>query len=68
MSAELIDARTKITELTDTVLDVRHTITGKDRSEIIREVMHDWALRCELESTLLQSAMKAKGLAGNRRE
>ena len=68
MSAELIDARTKITELTDTVLDVRHTITGKDRSEIIREVMHDWALRCELESKLLQSAMKAKGLAGNRRD
>lgn len=65
MSIELIDLRAKITELTDVVLDVQHKMTGKDRSEIVREVLDEWATRCEREATLLCKALESKGIKGN---
>ena len=68
MSAELIDARTRITELTDAVLDVQHRITGKDRSELMREALHDWATRYEHGSSLLHKEMERRGIKGSGRE
>lgn len=68
MSLELVDARIKITQETDCVLDSIHIATGKDRSEIAREVLHEWALRHIHESNLLHQRLKSKGLAGNERE
>lgn len=65
MSIELIDLRAKITELTDVVLDVQHNLTGKDRSEIVRDVLHEWAARCEREATLICKALDSKGIKGN---
>lgn len=62
MSIDLIDLRAKITELTDVVLDVQHNLTGKDRSEIVREVLHEWASKCEREASVLVKALESKGM------
>lgn len=43
MSLPLIDLRAKITVETDAVLEAIHRTTGKDKSEIIRDVLHKWA-------------------------
>ena len=43
MSIPLIDCRTKVTVETDAVLEAIHRTTGKDKSEIVRDVLHKWA-------------------------
>lgn len=43
MSLPLIDFRGKITHETDAVLEALHQACGRDRSEIVREVLADWA-------------------------
>lgn len=68
MTIELIDLRAKITELTDAVLDVQQRVSGKERSEIVRDVLHEWASCREREATLLRGVLEAKGIAGNRGE
>lgn len=65
MSLELIDARIKITPETDCVLDSLHVASGKDRSEIARDVLHEWATRHIHESNLLARNLKSRGLTGN---
>jgi len=68
MTIELIDLRAKITELTDVVLEAQQRISGKERSEIVRDVLHEWASCREREATLLRSLMESKGISGNRRD
>lgn len=63
MSMPLIDARIKITELTDAVLDVQVAITGKDRSEIMRDWLHEIALEKQREANLLCRTLESKGIA-----
>ena len=62
MTTELIDLRTKITELADKWLDIESKVTGKDRCEIAREVLHHHALEKVDEFNLRQEAYIAKGL------
>lgn len=62
MSIELIDARIKITELTDAVVDVQVSMTGKDRSEIMREWLHKIALEKQAEANLLCRTLASKGI------
>lgn len=64
MSLELADARIKITQETDAVLEAMHRATGRDRSEIAREVLHTWAEKQITESVLTMQLLQAKGLTG----
>lgn len=65
MSLDLADARIKITQETDAVLEAMHRATGRDRSEIAREVLHAWAEKQIHESVLTMQLLKAKGLTGS---
>lgn len=75
MSAELKDFRGKITAETDAVLEAINRADGRDKSEIAREVLHQWAMSRIHEATILDKLLQAEGLrgiaggvAGNRRE
>lgn len=43
MSADLHDLRAKITARSHCALEARSRATGKERSEIVREILDDWA-------------------------
>lgn len=62
MSADLRDLRAKITVESDAALDVVSRVTGKDRSEIVRDIIHRWALEQVSISTLLAARLKAEGM------
>jgi hypothetical protein len=62
MSAELRDFRGKITVETDTVLDAIARSSGKDRSEIARDVLHRWAEEQIHVASLIDQRLKAEGL------
>lgn len=65
MSLELTDARIKITIETDAVLEAMHRASGRDRSEIAREVLHEWASKQIMESALTMKLLKANGISGS---
>lgn len=65
MSAELKDFRGKITAETDVVLEAINRTSGKDRSEIVRDVLHSWALQKIDEHSILAKLMHSEGIAGN---
>lgn len=60
---DLRDLRAKVTVETDCALDAHARATGKDRSEIVREVLHGWALQQIDTSTLLLRRLTAEGLS-----
>jgi len=64
MAAPLKDFRGKITAEADCVLEAMNRVTGKDRSEIVREVLHEWAETRLREHSILQKLLHAEGLAG----
>jgi hypothetical protein len=64
MSLELVDFRTKISHETDAVLDMLQRTTGRDRSELAREVLHEWAMAKVHEANVLANLFAAKGLKG----
>ena len=68
MSIPLIDLRGKITHSTDAVLTAMNLGSGKDRSEIVREVLHEWALSKINEASLINKQVSVAGIAGNRGE
>lgn len=75
MAAPLKDFRGKITAEADCVLEAMNRTSGKDRSEIVRDILHAWALTKLDEHIVLQKLLRAEGLAGadegitgNRRE
>lgn len=75
MSLDLMDFRGKITPETDAVLEAVHRATGRDRSEIARQVLADWAESKIHEASLLDTLLAREGLqgvqrgiSGNRRE
>lgn len=64
MSLPLADLRARVTLRTDAVLEARHRSTGRDKSEIAREVLDAWA---ELEihaSNMLQKTLLREGIDG----
>ncbi len=61
---EFRDLRAKVSVETDAVLDTISRATGRDRSEIVREVLHAWAQRKIHESSLLQRRLVAEGIQG----
>jgi len=64
MSVELKDYRGRITAETDCVLEARSRATGRDRQEIVREILHAWALEEIHASSVLDHLLRAEGLGG----
>jgi hypothetical protein len=65
MSAELRDFRGKITVEADLALDSMAQAFKRDKSDIAREVLHNWALRKIMEANVLARRLKAEGLDGD---
>ena len=66
MPSELRDLRAKVTIEADAALDAEARATGKDRSEIVREVLHTWAEQRLQVATLLIARLKAEGIERER--
>jgi hypothetical protein len=64
MTIPLIDLRAKVTIEADAVLEAIHRSTGKDKSEIVRDVLHKWAMTEIHASNVLNSILKREGLLG----
>lgn len=64
MAAELKDFRGKITAETDCVLEAINRSSGRDRSEIVREILHKWAVEKIHEHSVLGRLMEREGIAG----
>lgn len=64
MSAELRDFRGKITVEADIALESMAQAFKRDKSDIAREVLHNWALKKLMEANVLQRRMRAEGLVG----
>lgn len=64
MSLELKDFRGRITPETDCALEAESRIGGKDKQEIVREILHGWAMRKVGEATVLHRLLHAEGLGG----
>lgn len=62
MSLELKDFRGKLTVETDCVLEAMTRSTGKERQEIVREVLHNWALESLDMHNVLHSVLKREGI------
>lgn len=68
MSVELKDFRGKITGLAWCYLEAEHRATGRDQSEIVREILHEWASSRHVMHIEAQGLLEAEGIAGNSRE
>lgn len=68
MSAPLKDFRGKITTETWCAIEAEHRISGRDHSEIAREVLHAWACERIRQASVMQGLMEAEGIGGNERE
>jgi predicted DNA-binding protein len=64
MSIPLVDFRGKLTHETDAVLEALHQATGRDRSEIVREVLQKWAEEKIHEASLIDIRLRREGLRG----
>lgn len=62
---DLRDLRAKVTVEADAALDAVAQVTGKDRAEIVREVMHEWATRQIDVARLLLRRLTVEGLPGS---
>lgn len=64
MSIELKDFRGKITAEADCVLEAESRSTGLERQEIVRNILHEWAMKRIHGATVLQRLLRAEGLPG----
>lgn len=64
MSIPLIDLRAKITIETDAVLEAVQRATGKDKSEVVRDVLHKWAASEIHASNVLHTILRREGIGG----
>jgi len=62
MTLPLIDLRAKISVEADAVLEAVQRSTGKDKSEIVRDVLHKWAVAEIHASTVLVQILKREGI------
>ena len=68
MSVDLKDFRCKITPLTWCCIEARHRATGKDHSEIARDVLDQWSRTERYAAIEQRKLLEAEGIAGNGRE
>ena len=60
----LIDLSAAVTAEADVVLEAVHRSTGKNKSDVVRDVLHRWALQEIHASSVLQSILQREGLSG----
>lgn len=65
MGAELRDFRGKITVEADIALESMAQAFKRDKSDIAREVLHNWALRKIMEANVMARRMRAEGISGD---
>jgi len=64
MSQELRDFRGKITVEADIALESMAQAFRRDKSDIAREVLHNWALRKIMEANVMARRLRAEGITG----
>jgi hypothetical protein len=64
MSADLHDYRGRITPETHCALEAISRATGQDRQEIVRELLHKWALEQIHAASVMHRLLQAEGLSG----
>lgn len=64
MSLELHDCRTKLTAEGWAVVQAEANATGKEQSEVVREIVHAYALEKIRAATLLNVSLEREGLSG----
>jgi hypothetical protein len=64
MGIELQDFRGRITPETHCVLEAQSRTTGRDRQEILRDVMHAWAMEQIHIASVMDHLLRAEGLRG----
>lgn len=64
MGIELKDFRGKVTPETACALEAEARATGQQQQEIVRKILHEWALSRVHAASVLQGLMQAEGLAG----
>lgn len=62
MSGELYDCRGKVTAFGHCALAAESRARDVDKSELIREIVEEWARKKYHAATLLQACMTAKGV------
>lgn len=64
MAAELRDYRGRISVLADIFIDAEAKSSGRERQEIVREVLDEWANQRLHALSLAQAALDAEGMPG----
>ena len=64
MSVELEDLRAKITAEAHCALVSYSRAHAIDKSELVRDILHAWALKQIHAATLLDNCLRAKGVTG----
>jgi hypothetical protein len=64
VSAELRDFRGKLTAETDLALQAESMAFGRDKADIVREVLHAWALKKNHEHKVWANLARAEGFSG----
>lgn len=62
MSQELKDFRGKITAETNAALEAESRISGRDRADIAREILHSWAVKKIHAASILTGICAIEGL------
>ena len=68
MSLPLKEFRGKITPEADAVIPMQAEAEGQEKQEIVREVLHRWALEKINEARLINVYLEREGLEGILRE
>jgi hypothetical protein len=64
MSAELKDFRCKITPETDFALQAEAVAFDRDKADIVREILHAWAVKKTHEHKVWTNLARAEGVSG----
>ena len=64
MAIELKDYRGRITAETDCVFEAMSRASGREKQELVREVLHEYALGKLSEHKVLAALLKREGIAG----
>lgn len=62
MASELIDCRAKVTPFGDCALTAHARAHVMDKSEVVRDIVEEWARKQAQAASMLHSCMRAKGV------